>query len=70
MELDAERIPVIVGVGQVNDRPERPGDGLDPVGLMAEAMRRADRDGAEGLLTECDSLAVVTQEIERKLKIV
>ena len=61
MHLNAERIPVIVGVGQVNDRPDQPGDGLDPVGLMAEALRQAERDGAAGLLTDCDSLAVVTQ---------
>ena len=61
MEPDAEKIPVIVGVGQVNDRPDQPGDGLDPVGLMAEALRRAERDGTAGLLMDCDSLAVVTQ---------
>lgn len=57
----AERTPVIVGVGQVNDRPERPEDGLDPIGLMAEALRRADADGGGGLLDDCDSLAVVSQ---------
>ncbi len=61
MDVDAERTPVIVGVGQVNDRPERPGDGLDPVGLMAEALRRADADGGGGWLVTCDSLAVVSQ---------
>jgi len=62
-ERDAidERTPVIVGVGQFNDRPERPEDGLDPVGLMAEALRRADRDAGGGMLAECGSLAVVSQ---------
>lgn len=62
-ERDAmgEWTPVIVGVGQVNDRPERPEDGLDPVGLMAEALRRADSDAGGGLLADCDSLAVVSQ---------
>ena len=59
--MDAERIPVIVGVGQVNDRPERPEDGLDPVALMAEALRRADADGGGGWLADCNSLAVVSQ---------
>lgn len=58
---DPDRIPVIVGVGQVNDRPGRPEDGLDPVALMAEALRRADGDGGGGLLADCDSLAVVAQ---------
>ena len=60
-EQDPETIPVIVGVGQINDRPENPGDGLDPVGLMAEALRRADADAGGGLLADCDSLAVVAQ---------
>jgi len=60
-EQDPENIPVIVGIGQVNDRPEQPGDGLDPVGLMAEALRRADADAGGGMLADCDSLAVVAQ---------
>ncbi|MEH6723777.1 MAG: acetyl-CoA acetyltransferase, partial [Qipengyuania sp.] len=60
-EQNPENIPVIVGVGQVNDRPENPGDGLDPIHLMAEALRRADADAGGGLLAECDSLAVVAQ---------
>ena len=61
MTADPERIPVIVGVGQINDRPEVPGDGLDPVALMAEALRRADADGGGGWLADCQSLAVVAQ---------
>jgi len=56
-----EHIPVIVGVGQINDRPEQAGDGLDPVGLMVEALRRADTDAGGGLLEDCDSLSVVAQ---------
>lgn len=59
--VDEERTPVIVGVGQVNDRPERAEDGLDPVALMAEALRRADADAGDGWLADCDSLAVVSQ---------
>lgn len=59
--VDAERTPVIVGVGQINDRPDRPEDGLDPIGLMAEALRRADADAGGGWLADCDSLAVVSQ---------
>ncbi|MEP0561152.1 MAG: acetyl-CoA acetyltransferase, partial [Qipengyuania citrea] len=60
-EQDPQTIPVIIGVGQINDRPEQPGDGLDPVGLMAEALRRADADAGDGVLEDCDSLAVVAQ---------
>jgi len=59
--VDAERTPVIVGVGQINDRPAHPEDGLDPIGLMAEALRRADADADGGWLAACDSLAVVSQ---------
>ena len=59
--MDAERTPVIVGVGQVNDRPADPVDGLDPVGLMAEALRRADADAGGAMLAHCDTLAVVSQ---------
>ena len=43
MTRNPERIPVILGVGQVNDRPADPRDGMDPVALMAEALRRAGR---------------------------
>ncbi len=60
--MDPERTPVIVGVGQVNDRPARPEDGMDPVALMAAALRRAEADaGGGGWLASCDSLAVVRQ---------
>ena len=59
--MDASRIPVIVGVGQVNDRPEDPAAALDPVALMAAALREADADAGGGWLTGIDSLAVVQQ---------
>ncbi|WP_375291734.1 acetyl-CoA acetyltransferase [Qipengyuania sp.] len=59
--MDAARGPVIVGVGQVNDRTDEPDLALDPVQLMAEALRRADHDAGGGVLADCDSLAVVSQ---------
>jgi acetyl-CoA C-acetyltransferase len=58
---DPERIPVIIGVGQINDRPADPDDGLDSLGLMVEALKRADADAGGGLLSEIDSLAIVDQ---------
>lgn len=61
MSIGPDRIPVIVGVGQINDRPNDPEDGLDPVGLMAAALRKADEDAGSGWLADCDSLAVVSQ---------
>jgi acetyl-CoA C-acetyltransferase len=54
-----DNAPVIAGVGQVTQRPEteRP---REPLALMAEAARVAERDaGAGDLLKEIDSLRVI-----------
>ena len=59
--MDADRVPVIVGVGQVNDRPEHPEKGLDSLGLMERALRLADADADGGWLADIDSLATVDQ---------
>ncbi len=59
--MDAERIPVIVGVGQINDRPEDPEQGLDSVGLMEAALRRADEDAGGGWLGALDAISTVDQ---------
>lgn len=56
-----ERIPVIVGVGQVNDRPANPQSGLDSMQLMAAALRLAEADAGGGWLDRLESLAVVDQ---------
>ncbi len=61
MALDPERTPVIVGVGQVNDRPDEPDKGLDSGGLMIAALKAADADAGGGWLAGCDSLALVSQ---------
>ncbi len=58
---DEERIPVIVGVGQFNDRPARDTEGMDPVGLMTAALRRADGDAGGGWLEKIQYLGVVGQ---------
>ncbi len=55
--MDVTRTPVIVGVGQVNDRLNL----LDPVDLMAEAVSRADIDSGGGWIAAVQSLAVVAQ---------
>ena len=59
--MDAESIPVLVGVGQVNDRPADPTQGLSSIELMAEALRRADVDAGSGWLSRIDRLAAVRQ---------
>ena len=53
--------PVIVGIGEIRDRPELPQNGLDPIGLMAEAARRAVADTGASLLPLIDSVDVVHQ---------
>jgi len=59
--LTPETTPVIVGIGEITDRPADPALGLEPLRLMAEALRRADQDAGGGLLARLDSLDVVNQ---------
>ena len=56
-----ERIPVIVGVGQVNDRPKDPLEGMDSGELMVAALGAADEDAGGGWLADADSLEIVSQ---------
>jgi acetyl-CoA C-acetyltransferase len=58
---DPEKIPVVIAVGQVNDRPDDPDLGLDSLGLMVAALRAAEADAGIDLLSKLDSLAVVDQ---------
>lgn len=69
MSTDPTRIPVVVGVGEVNDRPSVPEEGLDSAGLMAAALRAADADAGGGLLERCDLLYVVPQISFRELDV-
>jgi len=55
--MDESRIPVIVGVGQINDRD----DLLNVIELMAAALRSADADAGGGWLDRADTLDVVAQ---------
>jgi acetyl-CoA C-acetyltransferase len=59
--FDPERTPVIIAVGQVNDRPENPVEGMDSLELMAAALRAADADGGGGLLADIDWLGIISQ---------
>ena len=58
---DPARIPVIIGVGQINDRPTDPAEGLDSLGLMVAALRLAEVDAGGDVITRLDSLAMVDQ---------
>ena len=54
-----DRIPVIVGVGEIADHPAELTAGLEPLALLEAAVRRAAEDAAAPLLGEIDSLDVV-----------
>ena len=61
MSADPEKVAVIVGVGQVNDRPADPMQGMEPLDLMRAALEAADKDAGGGWLAHVDSVAVVQQ---------
>jgi acetyl-CoA C-acetyltransferase len=57
--LPDDRIPVIVGVGEITDRPKEIADGLEPLALLEQALNRAEQDSGARLLGEIDSLDIV-----------
>lgn len=59
--MNKGRAPVIVGVGQINDRPGQDETGMNSVELMAAAARKADEDAGKGFLKHCDWLGIVQQ---------
>src|SRR5450631_3977916 len=54
-----DRIPVIVGVGEIVDRPKDIAAGLEPLDLLVEALKRAEQDSGGKLLGEIQSLDIV-----------
>lgn len=57
--INDSRTPVIVGVGEITDKPTNPADGLEPLALMAEALRRAEQDASAALVAAIDSIDLV-----------
>ncbi len=57
--IPEDRIPVIVGVGEIVDRPKEITEGLEPLDLLEQALRRAEADAGAKLLGEVQSLDVV-----------
>ena len=53
-------IPVIVGVGEITDRPKEIAAGLEPLALLEEALKRAEADTGSKLLGEIQSLDIVS----------
>ena len=54
-----DRIPVIVGVGEIVDRPKEIAAGLEPMDLLVESLRRAEAASGGKLLGEIGSLDIV-----------
>lgn len=61
MSVPEDRIPVIIGIGEINDRPEIPTEGLSSPALMAAALELADLDAGGGWLARIQSLDIVNQ---------
>jgi len=59
--LKDDQMPVIIGIGEVSERPSNPLEGHEPLELMAEAARKADADAGGGFLTLIDALLSVRQ---------
>jgi acetyl-CoA C-acetyltransferase len=57
--LNEDRIPVIVGVGEIVDRPKEIEQGLEPLTLLEQALQRAEADSGARLLGDIGSLDVV-----------
>src|SRR3989440_7116699 len=54
-----DRIPVIVCVGEITDRPADLKSGLEPLSLLEEALKRAEADSGGQLLGEVASLDII-----------
>ncbi|MBV1686171.1 acetyl-CoA acetyltransferase [Novosphingobium sp. G106] len=61
LQQDASRVPVIVGVGEVNDRPLCDEAARDSLQLMLAALTAADTDAGGGWLERCERILVVPQ---------
>jgi len=57
--LSDDRIPVIVGVGEIVDRPKEIAAGLEPLALLEAALQRAEADSGGRLLHQIQSLDIV-----------
>src|SRR5256714_6423890 len=54
-----DRIPVIVGIGEITDRPAHLKSGLEPLALLEQALKSAEQDSGGKLLSEIQSLDIV-----------
>jgi len=57
--MSARTTPVIIAVGEHVDRPANVVDALEPVDLMAEALRACERDAGSPILSAVTSLSLI-----------
>jgi acetyl-CoA C-acetyltransferase len=57
--LSPDTTPVIVGIGEIIDRPEQVADAREPLDLMAAALRAAEADAGAALLGQAESLELI-----------
>ncbi|WP_240612130.1 enoyl-CoA hydratase-related protein [Brevundimonas vesicularis] len=57
--VDPERIPVIVAVGEKIDRPANAEEAMEPVALMAAALRACEADAGRALLDRVDLISLI-----------
>ncbi len=60
-KLNVENLPVIVGVGEIIDKPESGEVGLEPLQLIERAICNADCDAGGGWIPKVDQLNVIPQ---------
>lgn len=57
--FDPATTPVIAAIGEVIDRPRDPKDALEPVALMAKAIRACENDAGVPLLDRVDAVSLI-----------
>lgn len=57
----AHRIPVIIGIGELIDKPADPQQGLEPLEMLLRCATSADTDAGGGWLRRIDTLRIVNQ---------
>jgi acetyl-CoA C-acetyltransferase len=58
---NAHRIPVIIGIGELIDKPADPQQGLEPLEMLLRCAASADADAGGGWLRRIDTLRIVNQ---------
>lgn len=57
--IDAARLPVIIGIGEYKERPAALADSLEPRDMMAKALHLANEDCGGAMLSQIDRLDVI-----------